>query len=48
MNTHTDRAHHTAPGWSATGARIRAYLATRPKESWLFFLAGALTGAILS
>lgn len=48
MNTDAYRSRHTTPGWSATAARLRAYLATRPRESWLFFLAGALAGAILS
>lgn len=48
MNTNAYRPHATAPGWSGTTSRLRAYLATRPKESWLFFLAGALVGAILS
>ncbi|WP_199231571.1 hypothetical protein [Azospirillum sp. TSO35-2] len=27
--------------------RVRAYLSTRPAESWLFFFAGILAGAIL-
>lgn len=27
--------------------RLRGYLATRPAESWLFFFAGILAGAIL-
>ncbi len=47
MNTNAYRPYATAPGWSGTAARLRAYLVTRPKESWLFFLAGALVGAIL-
>ena len=30
-----------------TMARVRAYLRSRPTESWLFFFAGIITGAIL-
>lgn len=28
--------------------RVRNYLATRPAESWLFFFAGIVAGAILA
>jgi len=40
------RPFHTSTGMG-TGRRIRAYLSTRPAESWLFFFAGILAGAIL-
>lgn len=36
-----------APRARDTLGRVRAYLASRPSESWLFFLAGAVIGAII-
>ncbi|WP_448190442.1 hypothetical protein [Azospirillum sp. sgz301742] len=30
-----------------TLARVRAYLSSRPTESWLFFFAGIIAGALL-
>ena len=41
--TYRRPAHDT----SDTMARVRAYLRSRPTESWLFFAAGVLAGAIL-
>ncbi|HYG90913.1 MAG TPA: hypothetical protein VD978_32175 [Azospirillum sp.] len=32
---------------SDTMARVRAYLRSRPTESWLFFFAGIVAGALL-
>lgn len=36
-------AHEARP----LAERVRAYLNSRPTETWLFFLAGALVGSIL-
>lgn len=47
--THRYR-HRTDAGRSDTSdtmARVRAYLRSRPTESWLFFFAGIVAGAIL-
>lgn len=41
------RRSHRSPDWTATLARVRGYLASRPRESWLFFFAGIVAGAIL-
>ena len=38
---------HRSRDKADTMARLRAYLHSRPRESWLFFIAGALVGAIL-
>ncbi|WP_199229364.1 hypothetical protein [Azospirillum sp. TSO22-1] len=48
MSDTTDRYRtHRRPDWSDTLARVRAYLRSRPTESWLFFFAGIVAGAIL-
>ena len=41
--TYRRPAHDSAD----TLARVRAYLRSRPTESWLFFFAGIVAGAIL-
>ena len=41
------RSHRRRPDTSDTLARVRAYLRSRPTESWLFFFAGIVAGAIL-
>ena len=39
--------HRPGSSTSDTLARVRAYLRSRPTESWLFFFAGIAAGAIL-
>ncbi|CAO3416456.1 hypothetical protein [Azospirillum doebereinerae] len=41
------RRYGTGTGNRPLYRRARAYLSTRPTESWLFFFAGILAGAIL-
>ncbi|HYH20577.1 MAG TPA: hypothetical protein VD995_18370 [Azospirillum sp.] len=44
------RAHRTArdaPDAPDAIARLRTYLLSRPSESWLFFFAGIVAGALL-
>ncbi|HYH37597.1 MAG TPA: hypothetical protein VD860_05205 [Azospirillum sp.] len=48
MSDYSDRYRsHRRPDTSDTLARVRAYLRSRPTESWLFFFAGIVAGAIL-
>ncbi|MGQ9368094.1 hypothetical protein [Azospirillum sp. ST 5-10] len=41
------RYHRTTRTGSATIRRVRAYLMSRPSESWMFFFAGVVAGALL-
>lgn len=44
------RSHRTArdaPAAPDTIERLRTYLLSRPSESWLFFFAGIVAGALL-
>jgi hypothetical protein len=41
------RSHRPAPDATDTVARLRAWLLSRPSESWLFFFAGIVAGALL-
>lgn len=41
------RTHRSTRSGSDTIRRVRAYLASRPSESWLFFFAGVVAGALL-
>lgn len=42
------RSHRrAAPDTTDTVARLRAWLLSRPSESWLFFFVGIVAGALL-
>ena len=43
----THRRPESRPNAGDTLARVRTYLRSRPTESWLFFFAGIIAGAIL-